>query len=163
MKNTRLIKTDVFKAADSLLQKGEAPTAKKIRNFLGSGSLTTITKYLNDWKQVPHSVELDFNELVAKMTNDKLADFFVSEHAQVCALVFSNLEAKKVAHILHFFPKEKRLDVLERIESQGPVQTLILEKIFNVLKSEFAAFTEPQIEQFGGRGFAETIRKELAG
>lgn len=163
MKNTRLEKADIFKVADSLFQNGEAPTAKKIRSYLGSGSLTTITKYLNDWKQIPRSVELDFNELVSGIPNDKLASFFENELPQVCALVFSNLEAKKAAGILHFFSEEKRLDVLNRIESLGPVQTLILEKIFYVLKSELLAFSEPQVEQFGGRGFVEKIRKELVG
>jgi len=64
---------------------------------------------------------------------------------------------------LHFYSEEKRLDILKRIELLAPVQTLILETIFNVLKSEFTAFTEPQVEQFGGRGFAEKIRKELVG
>ena len=163
MKNTRLDKTDIFKVADSLFQKGETPTAKKIRSYLGSGSLTTITKYLNDWKKVPQSIDLDFNELVSKIPNDKLADFFGSEHLQVCALIFSNLDAKKVASILPYFPEEQRLDVLERIELQRPVQTSILEKIFVILKSEFLSFTQPQVEQFGGKGFAEKIRKELVG
>lgn len=161
MINTRLNKADIFKEADILFEKGITPTAKKIRIQLGSGSLTTITKYLNDWKLVPRNFEYDFNELVIKIPNEKLADFFSSEHPQISSLIFSNLEAKKVAGILHFFTEEMRIDILKRIESLSPVQTIILEAVYKVLKSEFAAFNEPQVEQFGGRGFAEKIRKEL--
>lgn len=41
----------VFKAADSLLEQGVRPTQQSIRAQIGSGSLTTINKALNDWWQ----------------------------------------------------------------------------------------------------------------
>lgn len=41
----------VFDAADKLLAAGQKPTQQYIRNELGTGSLTTINKALNDWWQ----------------------------------------------------------------------------------------------------------------
>lgn len=41
----------VFEVADILLAKGKKPTQQMIRTELGSGSLTTINKALNDWWQ----------------------------------------------------------------------------------------------------------------
>jgi len=41
----------VFEIADNLLALGRKPTQQMVRNELGSGSLTTINKALNDWWQ----------------------------------------------------------------------------------------------------------------
>lgn len=41
----------VFEIADNLLAEGRKPTQQMVRNELGSGSLTTINKALNDWWQ----------------------------------------------------------------------------------------------------------------
>ena len=41
----------VFEVADSLLAQGKRPTQQMVRNELGTGSLTTINKALNDWWQ----------------------------------------------------------------------------------------------------------------
>jgi len=41
----------VFEVADRLLSEGQRPTQQNVRNQLGSGSLTTINKALNDWWQ----------------------------------------------------------------------------------------------------------------
>ncbi len=41
----------VFDVADNLLAQGRKPTQQMVRNELGSGSLTTINKALNDWWQ----------------------------------------------------------------------------------------------------------------
>ncbi|WP_432695180.1 DNA-binding protein [Marinobacterium sp. YM272] len=39
----------VFTAADTLLEQGIRPTQQAVREQIGSGSLTTINKALNDW------------------------------------------------------------------------------------------------------------------
>lgn len=41
----------VFEVADNLLAAGKRPTQQMVRNELGTGSLTTINKALNDWWQ----------------------------------------------------------------------------------------------------------------
>lgn len=39
----------VFQAADAMLEQGVRPTQQSVREHIGSGSLTTINKALNDW------------------------------------------------------------------------------------------------------------------
>lgn len=51
MNNNRSTYDKVFEIADQLLAEGKRPTQQSIRNALGSGSLTTINKALNDWWQ----------------------------------------------------------------------------------------------------------------
>ena len=49
MTDNRSTYDKVFEAADKLLAEGHRPTQQNVRNLLGSGSLTTINKALNDW------------------------------------------------------------------------------------------------------------------
>lgn len=42
---------DVQRAIESLMARGEAPSVQKIREVLGTGSFTTISDHLRDWRQ----------------------------------------------------------------------------------------------------------------
>ncbi|APE32224.1 hypothetical protein BOX17_15435 [Halomonas aestuarii] len=41
---------DVQRAVDALLEKGEAPSVHKVREVLGTGSFTTISDHLREWR-----------------------------------------------------------------------------------------------------------------
>ena len=41
---------DVQRAIDTLLRRDEAPTVQKIRDILGTGSFTTISDHLREWR-----------------------------------------------------------------------------------------------------------------
>nr|WP_053070645.1 DNA-binding protein [Halomonas sp. PR-M31] len=41
---------DVQKAIHQLLQRGETPGVQKIREVLGTGSFTTLSEHLRQWK-----------------------------------------------------------------------------------------------------------------
>lgn len=41
---------DVQRAIDALLEKGEAPSVHKVREVLGTGSFTTISEHLREWR-----------------------------------------------------------------------------------------------------------------
>jgi len=58
----RLKEADIHKVADTLIAKGENPTAIRIYEHLGHGSLTTITKYHRSWRVKREQVELKINE-----------------------------------------------------------------------------------------------------
>lgn len=42
---------DVQRAIDELLTRGDAPSVQKIREILGTGSFTTISEHLREWRQ----------------------------------------------------------------------------------------------------------------
>jgi len=47
---------DVAGAADALLEAGQSPTIEKVRDYLGkTGSYSTISKYLKDWREAVES------------------------------------------------------------------------------------------------------------
>lgn len=62
--------TEVSLAAEEILQSGEQPTIEKIRLHLGgTGSNSTISKYLRDWRQqkkmqAPHSIPSESHSVV---------------------------------------------------------------------------------------------------
>ena len=43
--------SEVETACSQIWETGGTPSAKKVREHLGRGSLTTISKYLNMWKK----------------------------------------------------------------------------------------------------------------
>jgi len=46
---TTITRQRIFDAAESLLQEGKRPTQQLVRERIGSGSLTTINRALNEW------------------------------------------------------------------------------------------------------------------
>ena len=44
-----ITEADVFKAADTLLARGERPTIERVRQELGSGSPNTVNRHLDAW------------------------------------------------------------------------------------------------------------------
>lgn len=86
MATARLTEQDVHAACGEIAAQGERPTALKLLDELGRGSLTTITKYLNSWNatdeaqaikaeelptlvQLPEELSKDGEELLKKIWN----------------------------------------------------------------------------------------------
>lgn len=61
----RLTEQEVHAACADFAAQGERPTALKLLDALGRGSLTTITKYLNSWNQSDEAQALDAESLPA--------------------------------------------------------------------------------------------------
>ena len=55
MANTGITQEDVFEAIETLARKKVEPTLANIRTQLGTGSLSTISKHLQRWRQVQKS------------------------------------------------------------------------------------------------------------
>ncbi|MBF0315624.1 MAG: DNA-binding protein [Oligoflexia bacterium] len=55
-----ITKEQVFDVAEKIQETGTAPTLQSIREALGAGSYSTISKYLSEWKETlaSHSVEI---------------------------------------------------------------------------------------------------------
>lgn len=54
-----ITRTQVFEAADQISKSGTAPTVSAIRAKLGTGSYTTITAHLRDWKTQARATDDD--------------------------------------------------------------------------------------------------------
>ena len=164
MKSKNLSKSEVFDMAIELSNKGIEPSSKKIRDELGRGSLTTISKYFNEWKSnhEKNEEDIDLKQVLLSTKNEVLVEFFSNEHPQVIALALSHLESKKTAEILRMMPENSSVDVLNRIEKIGFVQNQTIKKIAKVIKSELEIVTAVKGKQVGGAKFAQLVRRELS-
>lgn len=50
-KSAYLTPEDIFHAADTLAEAGEVATTRRVLEFLGRGSFSTISKYLEEWRK----------------------------------------------------------------------------------------------------------------
>lgn len=165
MKSTRLKKSDIFKAANHLKTNHLIPSANKIREHLGSGSLSTITKYLKEWKQEEEEIEetpLKLPNILKKVDTGTIGEFMKSEHPQVIALALSYLDPEKAAAIMDQFDKDLKEDVLLRMAEMGVVQKNISQKIFKVIESEISTLFATQGEQKGGKEFVKRVKENLS-
>jgi flagellar motor switch protein FliG len=165
MVNKGLSQDQVFEAALEIERLGVEPSAKKIRDHLGSGSLTTISKYFKQWqvKRPTTTVEeeLDLKIILKDIDREIIADFFSNEHPQIIALIFSYLEPKQAANILKVFPENLKDDVLDRMEHLGPVQKHFVQKIAGVIRDELKSLDNHLGEQKGGMSFVKKVREEM--
>lgn len=67
-----ITRTQVFDAADAISKSGSAPTVAAIRAKLGTGSYTTITQHLRDWKAQATAADNDADIEVPEEVTDAL-------------------------------------------------------------------------------------------
>lgn len=75
-----------------------------------------------------------------KLTNvneDLLAAYLKNEHPQTIALIFSKILPKTAAKILGLFPEELSFEVIMRMLSLDSVKKEVLDKIEDILRSDF--------------------------
>lgn len=158
---------DVAKAAKSIEKQGQEPNTKNIREYLGRGSLSTISKFLQKWRnekeQEKRIEEIDLKEVLGKMNTDLIVDFFSNEHPQVIALALSHLESEQVANILKKFPQSNSQNILARMENLGPVQKSIIDKMASVIKEEIASILNQYHIHKGGKDFVSEVKKQMQG
>lgn len=65
MATPKLTEQEIHSACADFVAQGERPTTLKLFDSLGRGSLTTISKYLNSWKQTEEAQVLDAESLPA--------------------------------------------------------------------------------------------------
>ncbi|MCM2350572.1 MAG: DNA-binding protein [Bacteriovoracaceae bacterium] len=166
MKNKKLTREDIFEVAFKLEKAGIEPSSKLIREEVGSGSLTTITKYLKEWqsgKQHNRSENIvSIPDILGQVDNELLKDYFSNELPQVTALIFSYLSPERAAEVLKEFEPSRREKILSRMENIGYVQTQTVQQIALTIMSEFNSVILAKGEKVGGKSFVKSIRKELA-
>lgn len=166
MKNRKLTREDIFEVAFKLEKAGIEPSSKLIREEIGSGSLTTVTKYLKEWqsgKQHNRSENIvSIPDILAQVDNELLKDYFSNELPQVTALVFSYLTPERAADVLKEFESLRREKILSRMENIGYVQTQTVQQIALIMMSEFNSVILSKGEKVGGKSFVKSIRNELA-
>ncbi len=162
MVSSHLKKSDVIWAVEELERQGKAVSVKKIREYLGSGSLTTISKYYKEYQSERDSFiqsDIDMTSLLSEIDAEHLASFLDKEHPQVIALVLSFLSPSFVAEILGHL--DVLDDILQRMRTLQSVDEKVIQTIAQTLKIELAAFRKVKCEQRGGDNFVSLVQQQM--
>jgi len=170
MGNTGITEKQVHTAAQFLLEGGVEPSIKAVRELLGTGSLTTVSKYLNKWrtannrKEAESYLPADVEGLKSVRGADPtaIARIIRNEHPQVVALILSHMDAKASTTVLQTFPDDEQPDLVDRIANIDQVPPEMLMRIDVVIRSQLAVLAEEK-KRKGGKEFAATIVENLDG
>lgn len=163
-----LSESDVFKAIHQLEKRGIKPTAKAVREIIGSGSMTTITKHLKNWPRLRLSFidsevsNLDLKQMLSGVDDRILSEFLLNELPQITALILSHLSPGRAASILNLLPSPMKNSIIKKIEGMAPVRTEIVELLAFSLKSEIQSLIVIKDQTLGGKVFANSIKKQMA-
>lgn len=167
MANKGLQERDIFDAAYQLEKQNQKITAKAIREHIGSGSMTTISKHLKNWPRLKMSYleeinNVDLKQLLNGIDDNLLCEYFQNELPQITALVLSHLSPTRAANILANMDDRYKNKIIERIEKMSPVKCETTEILALTLRTEIESLVVIQDHQLGGKSFAESIKKQMA-
>jgi flagellar motor switch protein FliG len=160
----RITKDCIFETAFKLEKEGKNVSSTSIRNELGSGSLSTITKYLKEWissKDIINDAFPDIKKVINTIEDDLLFEFFSNELPQVTALSFSFLTPKKAASTLKKFEDNKREEILEKMENIGFIQARVIGNIARILEEDLKSINLTKGENLNGKKHVELVKQEL--
>lgn len=167
MGNRGLTEKDIFNTCYILEKQNVKPTAKNLREHIGSGSMTTISKHLKNWPRYRASYineisSPDLKQLLTGVDDKILCEYFQNELPQMTALVLSHLNPARAASILELMDTTTKLNIIQRIEKMAPVRSEITELIAIALQSEIQSLIVIKDHTLGGKTFADSIKKQMA-
>jgi flagellar motility protein MotE (MotC chaperone) len=162
-----LKESDVFEAIYFLEKQNVKPTAKAIRDRIGSGSMTTISKHLKNWPRLKSSYvdeisNIDLKQLLTGVDDKVISEYFQNELPQVTALALSHLSSERAANILSLMDKKEKSLIINKIENMSPVRCETTEILAMTIKTEIQSLIIIQDHQLGGKSFADSIKKRMA-
>lgn len=165
---------DVTEAAENILAQGENPTIEKIRRELGTGSNSTIAKYLNEWRAnrliattdtlpapnlPPDSVHAAVNQVWEKLRDEsetkiKTIQEQVKNEVEIVRIECNQAIAEREQLQQEFDNSQKRLNQISAdkeilildIKALQQEHLLLQEKYKN-LESEFSLFKQESNNQ----------------
>lgn len=130
-----LTKEQIFNAANELFNEGISPTLVNVRKKLGTGSMSTITAVMAEWRNEQKKPEMPIREITPPEIMERM-DFLGSEVWAV-ALAMANTRLKAEREALEAARYEMDLQVKETVE--------VADQISNeneILKQKLAEFEQ---------------------
>ena len=128
-------KQQIFKTATQLLEEGINVSVQSVRDRIGSGSFTTITKYLAEWREETPDQPADIPEIPASVQGA-----FTQIWAKASQLAQENLktqsEALETARNEIEHEKSTMADEIERLEKELEAQIELQETTSQELEIE---------------------------
>lgn len=140
MATPRITQEAVNESADKLVAQGEYPSVQTVRDALGSGSYSTITKYLQVWRDqrekaaavvdLPERVEAAYRKAAASAWSE--ATRLAGEQV---AIVKDQMEQERVKHIREADEAVSEIERLEKLIQEAEVRVNQYSKELEELRS----------------------------
>ncbi len=111
-------------------------------------------------ERVSKSMQVKAFEFVRKSDYKNLLAIIQNESPQTIALVLSYVKSEQASQVLQELPKEKRVEVVERIAKMESASPETIQSIEDTLERKFAAVVSMDLAEVGGVNFvAEVLNK----
>ena len=140
MATPRITQEAVNESADKLVAQGEYPSVQTVRDALGSGSYSTITKYLQVWRDqrekaaavvdLPERVEAAYRKAASSAWSE--ATRLAGEQV---AIVKDQMEQERVKHIREADEAVSEIERLEKLIQEAEVRVNQYSKELEELRS----------------------------
>lgn len=121
---------EIFKVAKSIIAADQLPSATKIRTVLGTGSITTIQKYLQEWKKNSFKQTLNTASIEPYKKEEELL-----EKQRILEISFNKQIVKNEHYAQELINAEKANIVLKEEINQLQTQLQKLQSELNELKN----------------------------
>ncbi|MDF1494238.1 flagellar motor switch protein FliG [Caproiciproducens sp. CPB-2] len=112
-------------------------------------------------ERVTKSLRTKAFEFIRKTDYKNLMAMIQSEHPQTIALILSYARADQAAMVIAELPKDKRLDVVERIATMDRTSPEIIRIVENNLENKFSSLMSLDFMEFGGVNYIADIMNNM--
>lgn len=112
-------------------------------------------------ERVTKSLRTKAFEFIRKTDYKNLMAMIQNEHPQTIALILSYARADQAAMIIAELPKDKRLDVVERIATMDRTSPEIIRIVENNLEKKFSSLMSLDFMEFGGVNYIADIMNNM--
>lgn len=112
-------------------------------------------------ERVSKSMQSKAFEFVRKSDYKNLLAIIQNEHPQTIALVLSYVNSEQASHVLQELPKEKRVEVVERIAKMESASPDTVKAIESTLERKFAAVVSMDLTEVGGINYVADVLNKV--
>lgn len=111
--------------------------------------------------RVTRSLKTKAFDFIRKADYKNLLAIIQNEHPQTIALILSYANASQAATIISELPKEKRIDVVERIANMDRTSPEIIKIVEQNLQNKFSSVMSMDFMEFGGINYTADIMNNM--
>ncbi len=112
-------------------------------------------------ERVSKSMQVKAFEFVRKSDYKNLLAIIQNESPQTIALVLSYVKSEQASQVLQELPKEKRVEVVERIAKMESASPETIQSIEDTLERKFAAVVSMDLAEVGGVNFVADVLNKV--
>jgi flagellar motor switch protein FliG len=112
-------------------------------------------------EKVSKTMQTKAFEFIRKSDYKNVLAVIQNEHPQTIALVLSYISSEQASKILSELPKEKRVEVVERIAKMEPASPETVKSIESTLERKFASMVSMDLTEVGGINYVADVLNKV--